>query len=465
MDVKMENPMSAPKIFKAYDIRGVYGEELDEGIAYLVGRAVATKLIIQKPSTGRIRKVLVGRDMRTSSVPLRDALVKGIRDQGIDVVDVGFVSTPLFYWATQKYEAGVMVTASHNPAKYNGFKICKDGAFPVGEISGMKEIEACVLNQDFAPSEGEGTYREEHVLDEYIQFCLSFLKTEKPFKIVIDAGNGMGGYIYSELMKHVPKNIHIIPMYFEPDGTFPNHEANPLKPETCKELQERVILENADLGVALDGDEDRVFFIDNTGRYLESDYPSALIAEQVLSEKSGSKILYGINQSRIVPDTIKKFGGIPVLNRVGHAFYKVSMAEQKAAWGAEHSGHYFNPEQQNTENTVIIFFRLLNLLAKEEKSFAELVNPLRRYAKISETNFDVADPKASVAKLQQEYAHQKAEVTTIDGLRMDFADWWFCVRPSNTEPVLRLNMEAKDEHMLKQKLEELSHKIGGKLHH
>jgi phosphomannomutase len=272
MDVKMENPLSAPKIFKAYDIRGVYGEELDEGMAYLVGRSVATQLILQKNSTGRIKKVLVGHDMRASSGPLRDALVKGIRDQGVDVVHIGLCSTPMFYWATQKYEAGVMVTASHNPAKYNGFKMCKDGAFPVGEISGMKDIEQLVLTQNFPDSTHEGKYEEQHVLDAFLNFNLSFLKTDKPFKVVIDAGNGMGGYVYGELLKKLPTNIHIIPMFFEPDGTFPNHEANPLNPATMEQLKERVVLENADLGLAIDGDEDRCVFVDTLLPLLQNKY-------------------------------------------------------------------------------------------------------------------------------------------------------------------------------------------------
>jgi phosphomannomutase len=456
----MAELMLSHTIFKAYDIRGVYGTEIDEGIAYLLGRAVAKLLILDKKRSGRINKMLVGRDMRTSSVPLRDALIRGIRDQGVDVVDIGLCSTPMFYWATQKYEAGIMVTASHNPAQYNGFKICKDGAFPVGEISGMKEIETAVFAHEFPAGERQGTYDEDEVLDQYLAFCRSFLKTEKPFKVVIDAGNGMGGYEYGAIMEHLPSNIHIVPMYFEPDGTFPNHEANPLKPETCRELQERVVLENADLGVSLDGDGDRIFFIDNEGRYLVSDYPSALIAEQVLDEKPGSKILYGINQSRIVPEMIRRFGGMPIMNRVGHAFYKVSMAEHRAAWGAEHSGHYFNPEQQNSENTMIILFRLLNLLGKEDKSLSDLVKPLRKYEKIAETNFDVTDQNAVMARLSEEYGPHAKELTTIDGLRIDFDDWWFCVRPSNTEPLLRLNMECKDRRLLDARFAELSAKIG-----
>jgi phosphomannomutase len=458
----MEQTM-APKIFKAYDIRGVYGEELDEGLAYLIGRAAAM-MMIRKQSTDRTAKVLVGRDMRTSSIPLRDALVRGIRDQGVDVVDIGLCSTPMFYWATQGYEAGVMVTASHNPAKYNGFKMCKDGAFPVGEISGMKDIERMVFEQDFPSADRHGDYEEREVLDAFIAFNMSFLKTDRPFKVVIDAGNGMGGYVYEALRKRLPPQVHIIPMYFEPDGTFPNHEANPLKAETCKELQERVVLENADLGVALDGDEDRVFFIDNKGEYVPADFTTALIAEQVLDEKPGATILYGICQSRVAREEIERHGGKAIMNRVGHAFYKIGMVEHKAAWGGEHSGHFFNSEQQNSENTQIIFFRMLNLLAEKDSSLSEMLKPLKRYAKIHETNFEVQDAKGIIAKLQEEYVPSAREHTTMDGLRMDFDDWWFCVRSSNTEPLLRLNMEAKDKVMLDAKLTELSAKIGGKIH-
>jgi phosphomannomutase len=438
-------------VFKAYDIRGIYGEELDEGIAYLLGRAVVAYL---NPGT-----VLVGRDMRTSSVSLRDALVRGIMDQGADVVDIGLCSTPLFYWATQRFSAGVMVTASHNPAQYNGFKLCKDGAFPIGEISGLRDIEQLVLTQEFPTPTRKGECTTHEVLQEFLKFNLSFLKTKEKFKVVIDAGNGMGGYTYNALLKHLPKHIKVIPMFFEPDGTFPNHEANPLKPETCRELQERVIQEKADLGVALDGDEDRVFFIDDEGRYLASDFVTSLIAEQVLQEKPGATLLYGINQSRIVPETIKAHGGTPVMCRVGHAFYKIKMVEEKAAFGGEHSGHYFNAEQQNTENTQIILFRLLNLLGEKRVNLSDAIAPLRKYAKLDETNFEVHAPKQVVETLKEQYQMLAVSSTTMDGFRADFVDWWFCVRPSNTEPLLRLNMEAKDERMLREKLTELKEKI------
>jgi phosphomannomutase len=445
--------VSAPKIFKAYDIRGVYGDELDEGIAYLVGRAVTSYL--------NATRILVGRDMRTSSIPLRDALVRGIMDQGADVVDIGLCSTPMFYWATQHFEAGVMVTASHNPAKYNGFKICKNGAFPVGELSGMKEIEALVLAHEFPQPSRKGSYSTADVLKDFLSFNLSFLKTNRSFRVVIDAGNGMGGYTYAALMKRLPKGITIIPMFFEPDGRFPNHEANPLKQETCRQLQERVIAEKADLGVALDGDEDRVFFIDEHGEFLPSDFTTALVAQQVLSEHNGAKILYGICQSRIVPEAIVAAGGTPVMSKVGHANYKVLMKEIGAAWGGEHSGHYFNAEQQNTENTQIIFFRLLNLLAHEGKPFSEVVKPLRKYAKIPETNFETHKAREVMALLEAKYGPAAQSISKMDGLRIDFLEWWFVVRPSNTEPVLRLNLEAKNEQMMNEKLEELRRIITG----
>ena len=441
-------------IFKAYDIRGVYGEELDEGIAYLIGRAVAT---YTKAAT-----ILVGKDMRVSSDPMQEALVRGLTDQGADVVDFGLCSTPMFYWATREYAAGIMVTASHNPAKFNGFKICKNGALPVGEISGMKDVEQLVLEQNFPTPSRKGTVRHVELLDDYISFNLKFLHTDKPFTIVVDAGNGMGGYTYGALAKRLPPNIKLIPVWFELDGNFPNHEANPLKEENCHVLMERVKAEHADLGVSLDGDEDRIFFIDNTGRYVAADFTTALIAKQVLMEKPGEIILYGINQSRIVPEMISAAGGKPVMNRVGHAFYKLTMAENHAVWGGEHSGHYFNSEVQNAEDTQIIFFRMLNLLAAEGKHLSELIAPLQRYSKIQETNFEVHDGKSVLERLQVEYTVSHADMlsyTTMDGLRVDFQDWWFCARTSNTEPLLRLNMEAKTPDLLAKKLAELKEKI------
>jgi phosphomannomutase len=445
--------MAEPSIFKAYDIRGVYGEELDEGIAYLIGRAVASHI--------NASAILVGHDMRVSSQPLKEALLRGIMDQGSDAVEMGLCSTPFFYWTTQRYAAGVMVTASHNPAKYNGFKICRDGAVPVGRGSGMEEIERRVLEQDFPPPTRKGASSTVALLDDFLRFNLSFLKTTRQFTVVIDAANGMGGYTYGELLKRLPPNITIIPMYFEPDGTFPNHEANPLKEETLVALQARVVAEHADLGVATDGDEDRIVFVDENGSILRSDITHALLARQVLAERPGGVVLYSVNESWLVPEEILAAGGKPVMGRIGHAFAKLAMREHSAVFGGEVSGHFFNPEQQNTENTQVILFRMLNLLGAAGEPLSEVARPLReRYAKIPETNFTVQDAPALIERFDAEYAPKAKAVSRIDGVRIDFDDWWFNLRASNTEPLLRLNMEARTPALLDEKFNELKGKIG-----
>ncbi len=439
-------------IFHAYDIRGVYGEDLDEGIAYRIGRAVVTHL--------KAETVLVGRDMRTSSPKLQEALINGITDQGANVVSIGLCSTPMFYWATQQYTAGVMVTASHNPAKYNGFKVCKDGAVPVGGTSGLKEIEALVMEDSFPLAERKGSVCEKKVLLDFVTFGRSFLRTDRPFRIVVDAANGMGGYTYKALEKVLPDQVTIVPLYFRLDGRFPNHEANPLKVATLQALQERVLSEGADFGVALDGDGDRVAFVDEKGGTIASDTTTALIARQVLQERPGRTILYDIRSSRVVPEEVETAGGVPVMTRVGHAFIKLDMIRHDGAFGGEVSGHYYNPEQQNTENTMIVLFRLMNLIAAEERPLSEILRPLRRYAKIPETNFSVGEKQAIIARMRDEYGSQEGAVTSeLDGVRVDFPDWWFNVRASNTEPLLRLNMEAKTQALLRERLRELSEKI------
>lgn len=439
-------------IFHAYDIRGLYERELDEGIAYLIGRAIVQHL--------NAETVLVGKDMRTSSNPLSDALVRGLRDQGASVVHIGLCSTPMFYWATQEYPAGVMVTASHNPSEYNGFKICKNGAIPVGEQSGLREIENLVLASDFEQPAERGSYEEKDVLQDYIRFNLDHLKTQRAFKIVVDAANGMGGYTYRQLQAELPNSIKMVPMFFELDGTFPNHEANPLKPETLRQLQEMVVEEGADLGVALDGDGDRVMFVDENGQAVQSDITTALIAKQILKERPGSTVLYDIRSSRVCPEEIENAGGTPVMTRVGHAFIKLEMAKQNAAFGGEISGHYYNQEVQNCENTQLVLFRLLNLLDSEDTQLSQLAAPLQRYNKIPETNFSVEDKLKVIHTLKERYGSQEgAKISTLDGIRIDFPDWWFNVRPSNTEPLLRLNLEAKSEEMMREKLTELSDEI------
>ena len=445
-------------IFHAYDIRGTTGTDLDPGIAYLIGRAVAAHL--------RARTVLVGRDMRASGVALEEALVRGLADQGADVVRIGLCSTSLFYHATQSYPAGVMVTASHNPAQYNGFKICVDGARPVGEASGLLEIERLVLSQEFPAPAKSGVVKDDpDALARFLDFIVPFLRTDRQFRIVVDAGNGMGGYTYGALRERL-RTVEMIPLYFELDGTFPNHEANPLKPETLAALKARVIAERADLGVALDGDEDRIVFVDERGDDIPSDLMTAVIARQVLREHPGAAILYDVRQSRVTPEEIAAAGGEPVMTRVGHAFIKLAMRERHAAFGGELSGHYYNPEVQGAECTPLVLFRLLNLLAESGKALSAIVAPLRaRYAKAPETSYAVPDPQVAVAALDEAYAAVPgAQTSRIDGVRVDFPEWWFNVRASNTEPLLRLNIEALTADELdrcRREIEERIRALGG----
>lgn len=449
--------MIAEHIFKNYDIRGVYGTELTDEVAYRVGRALVTFL--------GVSEVVVGHDMRKSSPAISKALMAGIMDQGANVVDIGLCSTPMLYWTVQSYPAGVMITASHNPGQYNGLKMCK-GAMTIGEINGMFDIKRLALENNFSEPAKKGSYKKIDVLLPFLRFSLSILNTKKPFKIVVDAGNGMGGFTYGELMQLLPANIQLVPMFFEPDGAFPNHEANPLKTETLRALQKKVIEEEADLGMALDGDDDRIVFVDNEGQPVHSDYTVSLLIQQILTEKPEGTVLYNVVQSRIVPEMIRSYGGISIMVKVGHTNIKHYMREYGAVFAGDHSGHYYNSEQSNTENTMIILFRLLNYLSTKESTFAQLVAPLRaEYAKIEETNFEVSDPKSVVDQLRGMYSKEAWNVSNIDGVRIDFEDWWFNVRPSNTEPLLRLNMEARNTDVLSQKLEELKVLIIGEKKH
>ena len=319
-------------IFKNYDIRGVYGTELTDEIAYKIGRALV--VFLNAP------EVVVGHDMRTSSSKLNEALVRGIMEQGANVVDIGLCSTPMLSFAVQSYMAGVMITASHNPSEYNGFKLCKEKAMPIGEINGMLEIKRLVLENTFKNPAKKGSYKKIDVLVPFLRFSLSFLSTQRPFKIVVDAVNGMGGFTYGELMNLLPANIQLVPMFFEPDGTFPNHEANPLKSETLKALQKKVIEQEADLGVGLDGDEDRIIFVDNEGNVVHSDHTVSLLLQDVLPEKPEGTVLYNVVQSRIVPEMIRSYGGIPIMVKVGHTNIKHYMREYGACFAGDHSGHY-----------------------------------------------------------------------------------------------------------------------------
>jgi phosphomannomutase len=354
-----------------------------------------------------------------------------------------------------------MVTASHNPPEYNGFKICRHGAVAVGENNGLREIWTLAEKGRFPRARRGGT-RSAEVLDGYLSFSLGFLQTDRPFKVVVDAGNGMGGYVYGALERRLPPKLSLVPLFFELDPAFPHHEPNPSRPAVLGELRRRVVEEGADFGVALDGDADRIAFVDGRGEYVPNDVTTALIARDVLRGKPGSKILYDVRSSWITPEEIRAAGGVPIVTRVGHAFIKTTMREEGAAFAGELSGHFYHAEQQNSENTEIVLCRMMNLLAAEQSSLFDLAEPLRsRYPKIDETDFRVPDPEGLVERLADEYGSREGvrTVSHLDGVRVDFSDWWFNVRPSRTEPYLRLNMAATTTELLRSKLADLEEKI------
>lgn len=430
-------------VFKAYDIRGLFPKEIDQGLAYLIGRAFVTH-------TGA-KKVLIGMDMRNSSEPLKDALIQGITDQGADVIDTDLCSTPMFYFSAQKYEAGIMVTASHNPKQYNGFKLCREKATPIGQGSGMEDIKELVLSQEFPTVEKKGKIRTKNYLEEYVKFCLKFLTTKKQFRIVVDTANGMGGHTYSELQRQAPKSIELIPLYWELDGNFPNHEANPLNYETLEALQEKIREEKADLGIAIDGDADRILFVDNEGDIIDSAISATLITEQLIKQGK-RRFLYDLRASKIFRERVEELGAQAIESRVGHAFIKNTMREQEISFGAEVSGHMYHEEMQYCESEIIPLLRMLNLL--DEEPLSEKANVLKKYASIPETNYTVKDADGIMERVENSLSGAE-KITKIDGLKMEFDTWWFSLRSSNTEPLLRLNLEADTQKILKEKTKEL----------
>lgn len=444
------------QIFKAYDIRGIYPTDLDEGIAYLLGRAFVTYT--------NVRTVLIGNDMRTSGKSLKEALMRGIIDQGANVVDIGMCSTPMFYFAAKDYPAGMMVTASHNPKEYNGFKMVRENATPIGQGTGMEELKELVLKQQFDEPEKKGTITQKKCREAFVEYCLNTLDAKSNYTVVVDAGNGMGGYIYEEVKKQIPKNITLIPLYWEPDGNFPNHEANPLKHDTLKDLQKAVIDNNADLGLAIDGDGDRSFFIDNEGGIVDAAHAGALIAQLILEENPDATFIYDVNSSKMLRETIKEHGGKSKMSRVGHAFIKRMMRDEDITFGSENSGHMYHSEIEYVENEIIPLCRILNVLDEQKQDFVTMLKPMRKYAKIEETNFELPNRDKIgeiLTKAEEIYAERATDISHIDGLRMEFPDWWFCLRASNTEPLLRLNLEADSQRICDEKFAEMKTFIEG----
>jgi phosphomannomutase len=423
-------------IFKAYDIRGLVPEQLDPDVAYGIGRATAHFY--------EADEIAVGRDARTHSPELAEALIEGIRDEGVDVVDLGLVSTPMLYFAVDHLEAGggVMVTASHNPGQYNGFKLCREHAVPVGEASGLKDIEALTETRAGAPAVSpRGELRVEAIVDAYVDHALAVGTGRPKLKVAIDCGNGMAGRALVPLLERLP--LEVERLYFEPDGTFPNHEADPLKRENLEDLVQAVRRTGADFGVAFDGDGDRACFVDEQGDPISSDLMTALLGTYQLKRAPRGRVLYDLRSSRVVPEEIARAGGRPEMCRVGHSFVKAQMRESGAIFAGELSGHFYF-RFSNTlvaDDGTAAFVALLDVLADRKQPLSKIVEPLRRYSASGEINRRVADVSHVLKTIEEEHA-DAGELSRLDGLLVRYPEWWFNLRPSNTEPVLRLNLEA-----------------------
>jgi phosphomannomutase len=428
-------------IFKAYDVRGLYPQELDEGTARHLGYAFGRSL-------GGAGTLVVGRDMRPSSTPLAEALADGALRSGCTVVDIGLVTTPCLYFAvgSRNAKGGIMITASHNPAQYNGFKLCGHGATPVGSESGLKELEAAVARKETLPvATGASKRALVDVKPHYIEHLLMLAGGPiGKLKVAFDCGNGAVGAILPGLLAKVPQ-VEATRLYFEPDGTFPNHEANPLVEANLADVKKAVKEQRCDLGVAYDGDGDRVFFVDETGETIPSDLMTALLARRVLAKEKGAAIVYDLRSSRVVSEEIAAAGGKAVEERVGHAFIKKTMREQGAPFAGELSGHFYWREHYYCDSGLVTTAKVL-ALASEGRRLSELVKPLRRTFRSGEMNFEVEDKDGALARLERAFAG--AEVSKLDGVTLRLEDFWFNARKSNTEPLLRLNVEASSQEVL-----------------
>ena len=431
-------------IFKAYDIRGIYGKDLTDEVAYKIGRAYVT-------FTG-CKKVVVARDIRPHSEPLFAALAKGITEQGADVVDIGYGSTPMSYFAngTLGADGSVMITASHNPAEWNGFKLCRAQAVPISGATGILDIEKIVVDGSFAPASAvPGKISQVDILPEYAKHVATFAHLKRPVHVAIDFANGMG--IWE--VKTLEGILTWDGLFEEPDGRFPNHEANPLHHATLKDLQEKVRQGGYAFGVAYDGDADRAGFTDEKGEIIPMDLITALIAQDVLSTRKGA-IFYDLRSSWVVKEVIEAAGGKPMMSRVGHAFIKQQMRENDALFAGELSGHYYFKDNFTAESSAMAILSLANIVSKSDKPLSALIAPLRKYYASGEINTHVSrDPQAILAEIKASYSNGR--LFELDGVSVEYADWWFNVRCSNTEPLVRLNLEAKTQALMEAKRDEL----------
>ena len=431
------------KIIKAYDIRGLIKNEITPDFSFSLGVAFAKFLEIERePAT-----IVVGEDMRASSAPLAAAFSDGATSQGMDVIRIGLASTDMLYFASGKLNLpGIMFTASHNPAKYNGMKLCKSGAKPIGQESGLLKIRKFIEDGVPISNRPVGSVKSQDLLSEYVDYLLArFSKKtfkKRKLKVVIDAGNGMAGFTAPAVMKHL--NIDLIPMYFELDGNFPNHEANPIESENLKDLQKKVKKEKADIGLAFDGDADRCFLIDEKGDLVNPSALTALIAVRELKSQPGSTIIYNLISSKAVAEVITENGGVGLRSRVGHSYIKSLMAESGAIFGGEHSGHFYFADFWRADSGMLAALYALAELMDSNKPLSNLLKPYNRYFSSGEINSKVKDVAKSIKAVEEKY-QGKYQLDHLDGLTVTADSWWFNLRPSNTEPLLRLNVEANTE--------------------
>ncbi|MDQ3993792.1 MAG: phosphomannomutase/phosphoglucomutase [Actinomycetota bacterium] len=444
-----------PNVFKAYDVRGIYPSELDEDGAYRIGRAYVD---VFEP-----RRIAVGRDMRLSSPSLAEAVTSGAAEAGADVVDIGMAGTEILYFAVGELglDGGIVVTASHNPKEYAGMKIVRRGALPVGGESGLLDVrDRAMADVDMSRGQAPGQRRTGEVATHdiypaFVERVLSFIDVDalRPLRVVVDAANGMAGVMLPPILERLPIETHRY--FFEPDGTFPNHEPNPLLPENREFIIEKVRAHRADVGIAFDGDADRCFFVDDTGEFVAGDFVAALLAESMLGKEPGAKVIYDVRASWAVPDLIERAGGVPLVNRVGHAFIKHRMREEGAVFAGEVSGHYYFRDFSQADSGTIPALLVLELISKRARPLSEILRPLReRYFITGELNTRVHDVALKLQELKERFGSE-GEVSHLDGISVTARDWHMNVRPSNTEPLLRLNLEALDPDLMERKRDEV----------
>lgn len=435
-------------IFKAYDVRGVYPSQFNENDAKLIGNAFARFT--------KTKKIIVGRDMRISSNKIFKTFSQGISEAGVDILDLGLVSTDTIYYTSGKLNLpAVMITASHNPKEYNGFKFCLEKAKPISENTGLRQIKN--LTKTYKNVKKIGKIFKKNVLQNYKKFALSFIdkKQIKPLRIVIDAGNGMAGKIVPLFFNKLP--LKIIPLYFKLDGNFPNHLANPIERKNLRNLIKKIKTKKVDLGIAFDGDADRALFVDEQARPISGAIITAIIAKNILIKNPKEKIIYDLRCGHIVPETIKKYKGKPIIVRVGHSFIKATMKKNKAIFGGELSGHYYYRDNFYADSGIITALIILEILSKSNQKMSQIVKAFQKYYQIEETNFKVADKDKKIREIKKKYSDGKQ--FELDGISVEYKNWWFNVRASNTEPVLRLNLEANTKKLMLEKKKELSQAI------